>query len=133
MQDSNRFVEDLLFKDECYQIIGICMKIHSILGKGFKEIVYKDAMELEFKNAKIVYEREKRFNIQYEDVILPHKFDADFFVFDSIILEVKAVCELRTDKFKQTMNYLKASEVKLGILINFGEDKLKFRRVVCSY
>jgi len=66
-------------------------------------------------------------------VILTHKFDADFFVFKSIILEVKAFQELRADNFKQTLNYLKASEVKLGILINFGEDKLKFKRVICSY
>jgi len=109
------------------------MKVHSILGKGFKEIVYKDAMEVEFKKANIPCEREKRFNIQYESVILTHKFDADFLVFDSVILEVKAVCELRADNFKQTLNYLRASEVKLGILINFGEDNLKFKRVICSY
>jgi len=63
VQDSKRFVEDLLLKDECYQIIGICMKIHSTLGKGFKEIVYKDAMEVEFKKENIPYEREKRFSI----------------------------------------------------------------------
>jgi GxxExxY protein len=133
MHEAQRIVQDLLFKEECYQIIGICMKIHSILGKGFKEIVYKDAMEVEFKKVNIPYKREQRFNIQYTDVTLAHKFDADFFVFDSIILEVKAVSELRADNFKQTLNYLKASEVKLGILINFGEDKLKFKRVICSY
>jgi GxxExxY protein len=133
MQRSERIVEDLLYKNECYQIIGICMKIHSILGKGFKEIVYKDAMEIEFKKANIVCEREKRFNIQYEDTILPHKFDADFFAFNSIILEIKAVSELRSDNFKQTLNYLKSSQVKLGLLINFGEDKLIFKRVICSY
>jgi GxxExxY protein len=133
MHEAQRIVQDLLFKEECYQIIGICMKIHSILGKGFKEIVYKDAMEVEFKKVNMRYKREQRFNIQYTDVTLAHKFDADFFVFDSIILEVKAVSELRADNFKQTLNYLKASEVKLGILINFGEDKLKFKRVICSY
>ena len=109
------------------------MKVHSILGKGFKEIVYKDAMEIEFKKANIVYEREKRFSIQYEETILPHKFDADFFAFDSIILEIKAVSELRSDNFKQTLNYLKSSQVKLGLLINFGEDKLIFKRVICSH
>jgi len=133
MQDSKRLVQDLLFKDECYQIIGICMKIHSILGKGFKEIVYKDAMEVEFKKANILYEREKRFNIQYEDVILAHKFDGDFLVFESIILEVKASYELRADNFKQTLNFLKSAQVKLGLLINFGEDKLNFKRIICSY
>ena len=109
------------------------MKIHSTLGKGFTEAVYKDAMEIEFKNANIPYEREKRFIIRYEGIILRHKFKADFFVFDSMVLEVKAAWQLHPDNFKQTLNYLKASEVKLGILINFGEDKLKFKRVICSY
>ena len=60
-----RIVEDLFFKDECYKLIGICMKIHTIPGKGFKEAVYKDAMELEFQNANIAHEREKKFTIQY--------------------------------------------------------------------
>jgi GxxExxY protein len=132
MQDS-RIIEDLLFKEECYKLIGICMKIHSKLGKGFKEVVYKDAMEIEFRNANIVYEREKKFNIKYEGVILPHRFDADFFVFNSIILEIKATWQFRPDNFKQTLNYLKASQVKLGILINFGENNLNFKRIVCSY
>ncbi len=57
------------------------MKIHTTLGKGFKEVIYKDAMEIEFKNADIPYEREKQFNIQYEGIMLPHRFDADFLVF----------------------------------------------------
>jgi GxxExxY protein len=126
-------IEDLLFKDECYQLIGMCMKIHTRLGKGFKEIVYKDAMEIEFKNAGVAYEREMKFKILYEGLSRKHTFDADFFVFDSIILEIKATWQLWPNNFKQTLNYLKASQIKLGILINFGEDKLKFKRIVCSY
>jgi len=133
MQNSKLSVEDLIYKEECYKIIGICMHIHSTLGKGFKEVVYKDAIEFEFRKENIVYEREKQFSVHYEGTILPHKFDADFFVFDSIILEVKATWQLRPDNFKQTLNYLKSSQVKLGILINFGEDRLKFKRVICSY
>jgi len=128
-----RVIEDLIFKDECYQLIGICMKIHTTLGKGFREVVYKDAMEIEFKNASIVYDREKKFKILYEGLSLKHTFDADFFVFDSIILEVKASWQLYPNNFKQTLNYLKASQIKLGLLINFGEDKLKFKRIICSY
>jgi len=109
------------------------MKIHSIFGKGFKEVVYKDAMEIEFERNGISYEREKKFTVEYEGIILPHRFDADFFVYDSIILEVKAAWMIHPANFKQTLNYLKASQVKLGILINFGEDKLNFKRIVCSY
>lgn len=127
------FVEDLLFKEECFVIVGLCMKIHTELGKGFKEIVYKDALEIEFRNHKIIYEREKPFNILYEDIVLPHSFNADFFVYNSIILEIKATSKVHADNFKQTINYLKASQVKLGLLINFGEDRLKFQRVICSY
>jgi len=109
------------------------MKIHTMLGKGFREIVYKDAMEVEFKNAGIVYEREKKFKILYEGLGLKHNFDADFFVFDSIILEVKASWQLYPNDFRQTLNYLKSSQVKLGILLNFGEDRLRFKRMICSY
>ena len=110
------------------------MKVHAKLGKGFKEIVYKDAIEVEFKkDATIPYEREKSFNIVYEDVILPHIFNADFYTFNAIILEVKAVSQIPTDSFKQTINYLKTSQVKLGILINFGADKLEFQRIICTY
>ena len=99
-----KIIEDLLFKDECYTVIGMCIRIHNKLGKGFKEVVYKDAMEVEFKNAGILYDREKKFTIEYAGVSLPHKFDADFLVFESIILEVKAATQLHPDNFKQTLN-----------------------------
>jgi GxxExxY protein len=126
-------IEDLLFKEECYKIVGLSMKVHSTLGKGFKEVVYRDALEIEFKNNQIPYEREKPFNIQYEGVVLAHRFDADFLVYNSIIVEVKAAIHFHYDNFKQTLNYLKASQVKLGIVINFGEDKLNFKRIICTY
>jgi len=110
------------------------MKVHTKLGKGFKEIVYKDALEVEFKkDATIPYEREKSFNIVYEGEVLRHKFNADFYIFNNIIVEVKATSLTHVDAFKQTINYLKASHVKLGILINFGTDKLEFQRIICTY
>jgi len=132
MQNS-KIIEDLVFNEECYTVIGMCIGIHNKLGKGFKEVVYKDAMEFEFKKAGILYEREKKISIEYEGVSLPHKFDADFLVYASIILEVKASWQFYPDNFKQTLNYLKASQIKLGILINFGADRLNFKRIVCSY
>ena len=127
------FVKDLLYKEECFVIVGLCMKIHSKLGKGFREIVYKDALEIELKNNGIIYEREKPFTILYDEIILPHHFRADFFVYNSIILEIKAASQVYPDNFRQTINYLKASQIKLGLLINFGEDRLNFQRVICSY
>ena len=126
-------VDNLFYKDECYKIIGLCIKIHNKLGKGFKEIVYKDALEFELQINGVPYEREKLFNITYEQKTVPRKFYSDFFVFNSIILELKANSFFHLNNFSQTLNYLKASKVLLGIVINFGEDSLKFKRIVCSY
>ena len=108
------------------------MKIHSVLGRGFKEIVYKDAMEVEFLRNQVRHEREKQFRIIYDGIELKRKFNADFIVYDKIILEIKAQSIMPTDAFRQTLNYLKASEIELGIMINFGENRLNFQRVVCS-
>jgi len=125
--------DELLFKDECYRIIGLCMKVHSILGPGFKEIIYKDALEIELQREKISYEREKSFRVQYDGVILLRRFDVDFMVFNNIVLEIKATSFIHYENFRQTLNYLRASEIKLGILINFGAKRLEFERIVCTY
>ena len=78
------------YQEETYKIIGIAMDIHKVLGKGFSEIVYKDAFEYEFKKQSIFYEREKEYLINYKGTILPHKFYADFVVFDKVVLEIKS-------------------------------------------
>ncbi len=124
---------ELLYKEECFAIVGLAMKVHNKLGKGFKEVVYKDALEIEFQKNNVPYTREERFNIIYEDVTLPHKFNADFFVYNAIIIEAKATSITPHDTFRQTLNYLKASKVQLGIILNFGMDKLDFKRIVCTY
>ncbi len=121
---------ELLHKEETYRIIGICMEIHKILGKGFSEVVYKDALEYEFKTNEIDYEREKEFKILYKDVILGHNYYADFVVFGKIILEVKAIEKLIKSHQKQCLNYLAVSKLRVGLLVNFGEDSLKYERVV---
>ena len=80
---------ELIYKDECFKIVGLCMEIHKILGKGFSENVYKDALEYELKNNNIPYQREKDYPVSYKDTVLPHKFYADFVVYDKIIIEIK--------------------------------------------
>lgn len=105
----------LINEDISYGIIGICMKVHRFLGHGFLEIVYKDAMQIEFARTEINYVREKEFDINYKGIILPHKFYADFFVMDSVIVEVKSVKEGISKEFiAQTLNYLKVSGCELG-------------------
>lgn len=123
-------MSEIILKDESYQLVGICMEIHRELGMGFKEIVYKDALEYEFKARKINFIREKEFKIQYKDIILPHRYYADFIVHDSIILEVKASYMIVNNFVTQTINYLKASGLQLGIIANFGEKSFSSKRVV---
>jgi GxxExxY protein len=106
------------------------MEVHTLLGKGHNEIVYGDALEYEFKINNIPYEREKQYKISYKDITLPHYYFADFVVFNEIILEIKAISKLSDSEVGQTLNYLAASKNKLGILVNFGEDSLKFQRIM---
>ncbi len=121
---------ELYLKEEAFKIIGICMEVHTLLGKGHNEIVYGDALEYEFKINNIPYEREKQYKISYKDITLPHYYFADFVVFNEIILEIKAISKLSDSEVGQTLNYLAASKNKLGILVNFGEDSLKFQRIM---
>ncbi|HAF30261.1 MAG TPA: GxxExxY protein [Bacteroidales bacterium] len=121
---------NLVFKDESYKIVGICMEVHNNLGAGFLEIVYKDALEYEFRKANIPFEREKEYNVNYKGNILTHKFYADFVVYDSIILEIKAVSGIGDEFIAQAINYLKVSSNKLALIANFGELRLNTKRIV---
>ena len=123
-------MKDLFYKQESYAIIGICMEVHNSLGPGFSEIVYKDALEYEMNLAGIIYAREKEYAVHYKGTVLPHKFYADFVVFDKIILEVKGTSGIADEHIAQAINYLKVSENKLALVINFGEIKLNYKRIV---
>jgi len=121
---------DIIFKDESYKIIGLCMEVHNQLGMGFKEIIYKDALEIEFRTNTIPFERERQFKIEYKGIILPRRYPADFIVYDKIILEVKSSSHIVDNFVAQTINYLKASGLQLGIIANFGELSFKYKRIV---
>ena len=121
---------DLILKDESYKIIGICMEVHRELGMRFKEAVYKEALEIEFISQNIPYQREKLFKIEYKGKILKPKYPADFIAFDQMVLEVKAVSFIVDSFVAQTINYLKASGLKLGIIANFGQKSLVYKRIV---
>jgi len=121
---------ELILKDQSYLLVGIGMEVHRELGMGFKEVLYKDAIEIELREKNIIYKREKEFKIEYKDIILPHKFYADFIIFDSIILEVKSTSTIVNNFVAQTINYLKASGLKLGIIANFGEKSFAYKRIV---
>lgn len=120
----------IIYKDESYSIIGVLFEVYNNLGSGFSEIVYKDALEYEFKKLNIPFQREKKIKVSYKDIVLKHKFYADFVVFDKIILEIKSVENLHDKHTAQCINYLKVSQCKLAILANFHKDLLDHKRIV---
>ncbi|QRR02933.1 GxxExxY protein [Dyadobacter sandarakinus] len=121
---------NLIYQQESYEIIGSCMEVHNELGHGFLEIVYKDALEYLFLQKFIYFEREKEYPVYFQGRLLKHKFWADFVVYDKIILELKCVKCLTEEHIAQTINYLKVSGSKLGLLVNFGRGKLEYKRLV---
>jgi GxxExxY protein len=116
--------------DKTYQIIGAAMEVHRHLGGGFLEVVYGDALEMEFQERGIPYQREKDLQIYYKDKVLPHFYKADFICYDSIVVELKAVENLTVESQAQVINYLAATGCKVGLLLNFGRRSLEKRRFV---
>ncbi|MCR5588312.1 MAG: GxxExxY protein [Bacteroidales bacterium] len=122
----------LLFKEESYKIIGAAMEVHRLLGCGFVEPVYQEALEKEFVLRGIPYEREKELSVSYKGSQLSKTFKADFVCYGKIILELKAVKEFADEHYAQIYNYLRASGLDLGLLINFGSASIEFERVPAS-
>ena len=123
-------LEEYLFTEESYKIIGILFEVHKNLGKGFSEIVYKEALEYEFKINDIPYQREKEYSVNYKNTILKHKFYADFVIYDKIILEIKTVESFSNAHYNQCINYLKVSGNELAFLVNFNLTSLEHKRIV---
>ena len=121
---------DIIYKDESYAIVGALFNVYNYLGSGFSEIVYKDALELEFSSLDIPFEREKEYSVSYKGIVLSHKFYADFVLFDKIILEIKSIDNIHDKHIAQCINYLKVSENRLAILANFHKDLLDHKRIV---
>lgn len=122
----------LLFKNESFSIIGAALEVHKALGCGFIEVVYQEALEEEFIKRNIPFEREKELTINYKGKQLSKTFRADFICYNKIILELKAVSQFTDDHYAQIYSYLKASNMPLGILINFGKANLDYYRIPAS-
>jgi GxxExxY protein len=123
---------DIIYKEESYKIVGACMDVHKKLGPGFLESVYSEALEIEFQRADIPYEKEKKLPVLYEGKPLKKYFRADYVCYGSIIIELKATKYSVDADIKQTLNNIKATNYKLGILINFGTPSLTYKRVINS-
>ena len=125
-------MSELLYKDEVFKLIGLCLEIHRELGKGHDELIYKDALVIELQRAQIQFARERKYEVAYKGIVLPHFYYADFVIGDKILFEAKAVGQLTEAHVKQVLNYLAASKLELGLLVNFGGDSLEWKRVVLS-
>lgn len=123
-------MSSLIYEKETYNIIGACMEVHRKLGNGFLESVYQEALEREFVKQNIPFSKQHKLNVYMDGEPLKKYFRVDFLCYNSIILEIKAISYLNTDFTKQTINYLNASGLKIGLLINFGEKSLKWKRFI---
>lgn len=113
-------------------IIGSAMEVHRVLGSGFLEAVYQEALAVEFTTRNIPYQREVGITVSYKGVPLQCCYQADFVCFDSVIVELKAISTLTAVAEAQTLNYLRATDFELALLLNFGAASLQFRRLILS-
>ncbi len=121
---------EIVLKEESFNIIGAAMEVHKIVGCGFTEPLYQDALEQELRLRGIPYERERIFSFTYKGIILSKTFRPDFICYNNVIVELKTVADFTDEHFAQVYNYLKATGMELGILINFGKKSLEYKRVL---
>ena len=123
---------ELLHKEEVYAIVGAAMEVYNCLGHGFLEAVYQEALAMELKSRQIPFREQQELQILYKEQPLRQKYVADFLAFDQkIIIEIKAIKQLGPNEEAQLLNYLKATGLRLGLLINFGHPgRLEWKRMI---
>ncbi len=121
---------EILYKEESYKIIGACMKVHRELGSGFLEAVYDEALKKEFMKSEIPFKSQVKLKVFYEGEQLKKYYIADFICYDKIILEIKSINQVPVVFYAQIKNYLTATKMELGMLINFGQPSLVYKRIL---
>jgi GxxExxY protein len=122
---------ELLYKDESYAIIGACFEVYEEKGNGFVEPVYQECLELELTAQKIPFTAQGSLRLTYKGTELKQRYIPDFLCYDTIILEIKAVKQLTDEHRAQVLNYLKATGLRLGLLVNFGHyPKVEYERII---
>jgi len=117
------------YKELTGKIIGAAMEVHTTLGCGFLESVYEEALAVEFRLQEIEFERQKPLDVFYKGNKVK-QFICDFLVAGSVLVELKAIKELTAIETAQVLNYLKVTNLKLGLLLNFGSSSLQYKRVI---
>ncbi|MBI3194057.1 MAG: GxxExxY protein [Ignavibacteriae bacterium] len=123
--------QELLYKDEVYAIAGAAIEVHKCLGSGFLEAVYHEALEIELAQRRIPFVSEKVITIFYKQQQLKKEYIADFVCYEKIIVEIKSISVLTEKEEAQILNYLKATGMRVGLLINFGSTgRLEWKRFI---
>jgi GxxExxY protein len=124
-------MKDLIYKEESYAIVGACFEVYNQMGAGFLEAVYQECLEIEFRERKIPFMARKQLVLRYKQQTLKAKYVPDFVCHEKIILEIKALSDITNEHRAQVHNYLRATGMKLGLLVNFGaEGKVQSERIV---
>ena len=119
------------YSDITRRIIGCAMKVHNKLGSGFQEVIYQRALSLEMRDNDLAFEREKEMPIIYNEIPIGTR-RVDFLVEGVIMVELKAITEINDINKAQIINYLEAYKLDIGLLINFGQRRLEFKRFINS-
>lgn len=122
---------ELILKDEVYVVVGAAIEVHRVLGPGFLEPVYQEALEIESEARRLPFKAQPTLKIRCKEHILKKEYIPDFTFFEQIIVEIKALDRLSGKEEAQVLNYLKVTGYKVGVLINFGSHpKLEWKRFV---
>jgi GxxExxY protein len=113
-----------------YAVIGAAMEVHQLLGCGFLEGVYQEALEIELAERKIPFRPQAQLPIRYKGRVLQTVYKADFLCYDAVVVEIKALSQLGSPEEAQVLNYLKATGYETGLLLNFGRTSLQYKRFV---
>ncbi|MFV1963892.1 MAG: GxxExxY protein [Pirellulaceae bacterium] len=124
-------MDEFLYKDESYRIIGACFEVYNEKGCGFLEPVYQECLEIELSLQGIPFDARKPLTLEYKGQRLKKTYEPDFVCFGKIVVEIKALSSLCDDHRAQLLNYLNATGMKVGLLVNFGHyPKLQYERMV---
>jgi len=122
--------KEILFADEVYEIVGACMEVYNVMGAGFVEPVYQECLEIEFQRRSISFRSQERLSLSYKDVSLKNTYIPDFICYGKIIIELKSAKSIAREHQAQVYNYLKASTLTLGLIVNFGSlPDLEYQRI----